>query len=177
MPPLKIVRRLWSWVLLTFEVGKTRRMKHVRHPALSLCSVHTKSRCRLFLQSSTVHGLPNTNGFSYIAPSCDSPCASISLSLGTPGKETSTAHRRSFSYHSLLSSLKVNQTSYNPAPSPSTALAPTSKSKISSDPSAALPHLTIPSPSTPNPPAVCHRLPLSVGRFQIPSSLPNFQTA
>ena len=78
---------------------------------------------------------------------------------------------------SLLSSLKVKQTSYNPAPSPSTALAPSSKSKISSDPSAALPHLTTPLASTPNPPAVCHRLPLSVGRFQIPSSLPNFQTA
>jgi hypothetical protein len=59
--------------------------------------------------------------------------------------------------------------------SPSTASTPSLKSGISSARSSFLDHLTIPSPSTPKLPAVCHLLPLSVDLTSMPSSL-SFET-
>lgn len=60
--------------------------------------------------------------------------------------------------------------------SPPSASSASSNRPTSSAFPLAPPHLTTPFPSTAQLPAVCHRVPLSVGRFQIPSSRPSRTT-
>ncbi len=96
------------------------------------------------------------------------------ISCAIPTCSTFTAHETRFLRY-LWSQVSINPRLHGPSLY-SSSFNPSSKLGISFALFAGLLHFTIPCLSTPKLPAVCHLLPLSVGLFQIPSSLPSFNT-